>query len=253
MSGCRQDLRSDCRLVQSHDEGKVIAMAEFFEAEMPVKALGTFVCGTDAKMDRGYAMARELVEHGLDHEPSPSTRLGFGQNIDVKMRGIGLFKARRAAVRIGYSLENIGVFFGAGYQTGDLAADKRPPISAECFVKAGGIRRADNIADDPIVFGKNEGELWSEFEIGHRPYITGKARIAVKCARVGSGVSRHQANVKEGVNVVLGGRADEIIVDLRRHRTIDLLAAARRGLTSGSGKTGKVEELHLRDESPLIF
>jgi hypothetical protein len=59
--------------------------------------------------------------------------------------------------------------------------------------------------------------------------------------------------VKEGVNVILGGRADEIIVDLRRHRTIDLLAAARRELTSGSSKTRKVEELHPRDKSPRIF
>ena len=249
----RQDFCSDCRLVQFHNEGKVPVMAEFFEAEMPVETLGTFVCGTDAKMDRGHAVARKLIEHGLDHQASPSARLGFGQNIDVEMRGVGFFKARRAAVRIGYSLQNIGVFFGAGYQTSDLAANNRPPISAERFVKAGGIRRTDNIADDPVMASKNEREFRSEFEIGHRPYVAGKARIAVKRTRIGSRVSRHQTNMEEGVNVVLGRRADEIIVDLGRHRTIDLLAAARRELTSGSGKTGKVEALHLRDESPLIF
>lgn len=253
MSGCRQNFRSDCRPIQFHNEGKVIVMVEFLETEMPVEAFGAFVCGADAKMDRRYAMARKLVEHGLDHQASPSARLGFGQNIDMKMRGVGHFKARRPAMRIGYSLQNIGVFFGAGYQTGDLVENKRPPVSVERLVKAGGIRRTDNITDDPVVFGKNECELRSEFEIGDRPYITGKARIAVKRARVGSRVSRHQANVKEGVNVILGGRADEIIVDLRRHRTIDLLAAARHELTSGSGKTGKVEELHPRDKSPRIF
>lgn len=253
MKGGRQDFCSDCRHVQFHNEGKVTVMAEFFEAEMPVEALGTFVCGTDAKMDRGHAVARKLVEHGLDHQASPSARLRFGQNIDVEMRGVGLVKSRRAAVRIGYSPQNIGVFFRAGYQTGDFAANNRPPISAERFVKAGGIRRTDNIADDPVVPGKNEREFRSEFEIGHRPYVTGEARIAVKRTRIGPRVSRHQANMEEGVNVVLGRRTDEIIVDLRRHRTFDLLAAARRELTSGSGKTGKVEALHLRDESPLIF
>ncbi len=215
------------RLVQSHDEGEVTVLAEFFETEMPVKSLGALVRGADTKMDARCAIRREGFEHGLDHQPSPSARLGFRQNIDVKMRGVGLFKARRAAVRTGYSLQNIGVFFRLGYQTGDLAANNRPPISAEHCVKAGGIRRTDNIADHPIVPGKNERKLRSEFEIRHGPYVAGKARIAVKRTRVGPCISRDQANVKEGVNVVLSGRADEIIVDLGRHGIIDLLAAAR--------------------------
>ncbi len=243
----------DCRLAQSHDEGEVTVLAEFFETEMPVKSLGALVCGADPKMDARCAILREGFEHGCDHKPSPSARLGFRQNIDVKVRGIGHVKTRRAAVRIGYSLQNIGVFFSAGYQTGDLAANKRPPISVERFVKTGGIRRTDNIADDTVVFGKNERKIRSEFEIRHRPYVTGKARITVKRTRVGSGVSRHQANVKEGVNVALGGRTDETVVDLRRHSIIDLLAAARCEPTSGGGKTGKVEGLHLRAKDPQIL
>lgn len=242
MSGRGQDLHLDCRPIQFHDEGEVVVMAEFFETEMPVEALGAFVCGADSKMDARCAAFREGCEHGLDHPASPSARLGFGQNIDMKMGRVGLFKAGRAAVRVGYSLQNVGVFFGAGYQTSDLAADKRPPISAERFVKAGGIRRADNIAEDPVVRGENERKIWSELEIRHRPHITGKAWIAVKSARVGAGVSRHQANVKEGVNVVLGGRTDDTIVDLGRHGIIALLAAARCELTSGGGKTERLRD-----------
>lgn len=253
MSGWGQDLRLNCRPIQFHDEGKVVVVAEFFETEMPVEALGAFVCGTNAKMDRRHAVARKLVEHGLDHQASPPTRLGLRQNIDMKMRRVGRFKTRRSAMRVGDSLQNIGVFCNARCQASDLPPNKRPPVSVERFIEACSIRRTDNIAYDPLVFGENERKIRSKFEIRHGPHITGKARIAVKRARVGSGVSRHQANMEEGVNVVLVGRTDETIVDLRRHGIIDLLAAARCELMSGGGKTEKVEGLHLRAQSPQTF
>ncbi len=246
-------LTLDRRPIQFHDEGEVTVLAEFFETETSVESLGAFVCGADTKMDGRHATFRKDAEQSFDHRASPSARLGFGQNIDVKMRRIKRFKTQRAAVRVGDPLQNIDVLWSAGGESGDLLANMRPPALAELPVECSGVGRADNIADDPLAPGEHKGKVRGEFEIGHRPYVAGKAPIAIKRARIGTGISRHQANVKEGLNIFFCCRADEIIVALKGHGITDLLAAARHEQAPIGREIGKTERLRLTDGSLRIF